>query len=73
MYSLSNNSKFILSLFGVYSVLGSVILLFIFQMSVYDIIEMLTFISFSIIVGGAFSFITMILLAIKYKHNNYHP
>jgi len=72
MYSLSNNSKFILSLFGVYSVLGSIILLYIFKMSIYDIIEMLTFISFSIIVGGAFSFITMILLAIRYRHNHYH-
>jgi len=70
---LSTNTMFVLSLFGVYGVLGSIILLSMFSIPIYDMVDMLTLIIFSVIVGGAFSFLTMGAIVIKrnYKHFNF--
>jgi len=67
---LSTNTLFVLSLFGVYAILGSIILLSIFSIPIYDMVDMLTLIIFSVIIGGALSFLTMIAIVIKrnYKH-----
>jgi len=67
---LSTNTLFVLSLFGVYAILGSVILLSMFSIPIYDMVDMLTLIVFSVIIGGAFSFLTMVAIVLKrnYKH-----
>jgi len=67
---LSTNTLFVLSLFGVYAILGSVILLSMFSIPIYDMVDMLTLVVFSVIIGGAFSFLTMVAIVLKrnYKH-----
>jgi len=67
---LSTNTLFVLSLFGIYGFLGAIILLSMFSIPIYDMLDMLTLIIFSVIVGGAFSFLTMVAIVIKrnYKH-----
>jgi len=67
---LSTNTLFVLSLFGAYAVLGSVILLSMFSIPIYDMVDMLTLVIFSVIVGGALSFLTMVVIVLKrnYKH-----
>jgi len=67
---LSTNTSFVLSLFGVYAILGSAILLNIFSIPIYDMVDMLTLMIFSVIIGGAFSFLTMVAIVLKrnYKH-----
>jgi len=63
--TLSTNTQFILILFGIYGVLGAVVLLRTFSIPIYDMIDMLTLIVFSVIIGGAFSFLTMAIIVLK--------
>jgi len=60
--NLSTNTEFILSLFVFYSMISSTLLMYTFSLRIYDMIDFLTLIIFSVIVGGVFSFLTMFVI-----------